>query len=53
MDNGKTSITSLYLVNPEKLSPHPLLTQYFPDGSDEERRDLKECKMWRLNTPPC
>jgi hypothetical protein len=42
MDNGKTSIPSLYLVNPEKLSPHPLLTQYFPDGSDEERDDLKE-----------
>ncbi len=41
MDAEKANVPSLYLVDPEKLSPHPLLDHHFQVGSRDEQEDLK------------
>ncbi len=41
MNGEKTNVPSLYLVDPGKLFPHPLLAQYFQLASAEEQEEFK------------
>ncbi len=41
MNGEKANVPSLYLVDPGKLFPHPLLDHHFQVGSQDEQQDLK------------